>query len=117
MRRQRFIGAGLLAAALVAGGGGTARADDAVSVSVAGPSSGVSAFCPPGTHPGTWTVTDVDGSRIDRDQRVEWTAIGEGGRVAGIGAWIAPYLDSPPPPAAITLTVVCRAGDAPTHHG
>lgn len=101
---RRILGAGVAAAALVGLLAGTAQADGPVIVSVIGPPSGVAAYCPDGMRPGTWTITNPDGSPIDPGQRVRWTVTsGE----HGIGAWIAPYDQSPPPPPAIELTVVC----------
>lgn len=88
--RKRFVGA-------------PAQAAGAVAVTVTGPPSGVAACCPGGTHPSSWTVTDGDGSPPAGNQRLEWTVTSG---PTGIGAWIAPYDHSPPPPA-ITLTVVC----------
>ncbi|WP_225448097.1 hypothetical protein [Streptacidiphilus sp. P02-A3a] len=75
-----------------------------VTVAVTGPASGVVAYCPPGMRPGSWSVTGGDGSPLAGDQRQEWTVTTG---VTGIAAWIAPYDHSPPPPATITLTVVC----------
>lgn len=101
--RKRLLGAGLAAVGLAALLAGPAHADGGTSVSVTGSPDGVVAHCPPGTHPADWTVTNGDGSPLGPDQRVRWTSVGED----GVGAWIAPYTGSPPPPESITLTVSC----------
>ncbi|MER5862969.1 hypothetical protein [Kitasatospora sp. NPDC002040] len=99
--RKRLLGAALAAAGLTALLAGPAHA--AETVAVTGPPGGVTAYCPAGQHPVDWTVTNGDGSPLGADQRVRWTRTGEN----GVSAWIAPYLNSPPPPESITLTVSC----------
>ncbi len=104
MRRQRILGAGVLAVALTAFLGGPARAADGTTVTVVGPSGGVVAHCPAGLRPGPWTLTNGDGSPLGPGQRWDWTVTGG---ETGIGAWIAPYDHSPPPPVTIRLTLTC----------
>ncbi|WP_405020866.1 hypothetical protein OHV05_32315 [Kitasatospora sp. NBC_00070] len=101
--RKRLLGVGLAAAGLAALLAGPAHADDTTSVSVTGSPGGVEAHCPEGTHLTDWKVTNGDGSPLGPDQRVRWTDAGN----EGVGAWIAPYEGSPPPPESITLTVFC----------
>ncbi|GAB2723954.1 hypothetical protein [Kitasatospora kifunensis] len=106
MRPGRLAGAGLAAVALTAILAGPAQADALPeTVSVTGSPGGVVAICPEGLHPdNNWTLTNGDGTPLGKNQRWNWTVTGGG---QGIAAWIAPYLNSPPPPPSITLTVVC----------
>ncbi|WP_329576241.1 hypothetical protein OG500_03070 [Kitasatospora sp. NBC_01250] len=106
MRPGRLAGTGLAAVALTAILAGPAQADALPeTVSVTGSPSGVTAICPDGLHPdNNWTLTNGDGTPLGNDQRWRWT-VGPGAQ--SISAWIAPYLDSPPPPPSITLTISC----------
>ena len=106
MRPGRLVGTGLAAVAVTAILTGPAQADSLPeTVSVTGSPGGVAAICPQGLHPDNhFTITNGDGTPLGSDQRWRWTVIEGGG---GIGAWIAPYLNSPPPPPSITLTVAC----------
>ncbi|MFI6642501.1 hypothetical protein [Streptomyces sp. NPDC050504] len=75
------------------------------TVAATGSPSGVTAICPEGLRPDNdWTITNGDGSPLDPNHRRRWT-LSEDGRA--ISVWIAPYLNSPPPPSSITLTVHC----------
>jgi heme A synthase len=104
MQHRRWVGASLAAVALAVVLGGPVQADDTTNVSVTGPSSGVTAHCPEGMQATTSSVTDGDGKPLGPGQRVRSTLL-DGGN--GVGAWIAAYDNSPPPPATITLTVTC----------
>ncbi|MFD0403436.1 hypothetical protein ACFV84_11760 [Kitasatospora sp. NPDC059811] len=106
MRPGRLAGAGLAAVALTATLAGPAQADNLPeTVSATGSPSGVTAICPEGLHPDNdWIITNGDGTRLGANQRWQWRD-SDGGR--GIIVWIAPYLDSPPPPPSIRLTISC----------
>ena len=106
MRTGRLVGAGLAAVAVTAIVAGPAQADNLPeTVSATGSPSGVTAVCPQGLQPAdNWTITNGDGTPLGKDQRWTWRTY-EGGRA--ITVWIGPYLNSPPPPPSITLTVSC----------
>ncbi|OKJ05601.1 hypothetical protein [Kitasatospora sp. CB01950] len=104
MRRQ-LVGTGLAAALVVAVAAGPAAAF-AETVTATGAPSGVIAICPDNISPTDVHVTDGDGTPLGPGQRVRTTAVGS----TGVGAWIAPYDGSPPPPAAIRLTITCTDG-------
>ncbi|MGW4378766.1 hypothetical protein [Kitasatospora sp. NPDC004531] len=101
-RRTAGLGLGLAAAALVATAAGPAAAFSEI-VTATGSPSGVIAICPDGISPTDVHVTNGDGTPLGAGQRVRTTAVGD----TGVGAWIAPYQGSPPPPASIRLTVTC----------
>jgi len=107
MRPRRLVGAGLAAVALTAILAGSAQADSLPeTVSATGSPSGVEVICPQGLQPdNNWTLTNGDGTPLGKDQRWDWTVPEGGGAIA---VWIAPYLNSPPPPPSITLTDVCN---------
>ncbi|MFF0297286.1 hypothetical protein ACFYS8_15560 [Kitasatospora sp. NPDC004615] len=93
--------AGLAVAALAMAAGPAAAFTETVAAT--GAPSGVVAICPEGVNPSDVHVTNGDGTPLGPDQRVHTTAVG----ATGVGAWIAPYQDSPPPPASIRLTITC----------
>ncbi|GAA1962520.1 hypothetical protein [Kitasatospora viridis] len=106
MRLRRLAGAGLAAVALTATLAAPAQAGTLPeTVTATGSPGGVVALCPDGLHPADWSITNGDGTPLGNDQRWEWTVVGDGDN--GIGAWIAPYDNSPPPPPSIRLTVFC----------
>ncbi|GGQ90491.1 hypothetical protein [Kitasatospora griseola] len=102
--RKRTAGLALAAATLLAAAGPAAAFTETVAAT--GAPSGVVAICPDGITPTDVHVTNGDGTPLGPDQRVRTTAVGS----TGVGAWIAPYQGSPPPPAAIRLTVTCTDG-------
>ncbi|MFJ5231064.1 hypothetical protein ACIQBJ_14365 [Kitasatospora sp. NPDC088391] len=102
--RKRVAGLGLLAATLLGAAAGPAAALDPETVTAVGSPGGVEALCPQGLKPADPHVTNGDGSPLGPDQRWRLTVI-DGGQ--GYAAWIAPYNDSPPPPASIALTISC----------
>ncbi|WAL75851.1 hypothetical protein OU787_32510 [Kitasatospora sp. YST-16] len=111
MTRKRILGAGLaLAAALaalvpVAAGPAAAAADPNVeTVTAVGSSGGVVARCPQGWTPSDPHITNADGTPLAPDQRWHYGPIQGDDGFAG---WIAPYLNSPPPPEKIALTITC----------
>ncbi|SEL78493.1 hypothetical protein [Streptacidiphilus jiangxiensis] len=102
----RLVGAGLAAVALAATLAGPAQADNLPeTVAATGSPSGVTALCPQGLHPAdNVTITNGDGTPLGPNQR--WTWRDTDGQ-PGVIAWIGPYLNSPPPPPSITLTISC----------
>ena len=106
MRTGRLVGAGLAAVAVTAILAGPALADTLPeTVSATGSPSGVSAICPQGMHPDNhFTITNGDGTPLGSNQRWDWRDSLDGN---GIMVWIGGYLNSPPPPPSITLTVSC----------
>ena len=106
MRSGRLVGAGLAAVAVTAILAGPALADTLPeTVSATGSPKGVSAICPQGLHPATpFTITTGDGTPLGSNQRWDWRDSLDGN---GIMVWIGGYLNSPPPPPSITLTVSC----------
>ncbi|ROR35373.1 hypothetical protein [Kitasatospora cineracea] len=111
LTRKRILGPGLaLAAALaslaaVTAGPAAAAADPNVeTVTAVGSSGGVVARCPQGWTPGDPHIANGDGTPLAPNQRWHYGPI-EGGD--GFAGWIAPYLNSPPPPDTIALTITC----------
>ncbi|MFC8720797.1 hypothetical protein [Kitasatospora sp. NPDC057198] len=108
--RRRLAGAALAAAALAAVAAAPAAATDidTETVTAVGSPSGVEARCPHGWTASDARITNGDGSPLAPDQRWHMTGVFEDGILNGAAGWIAPYLDSPPPPESIAITVVCH---------
>jgi hypothetical protein len=60
--------------------------------------------CPEGWTASDPHITNADGTPLAPNQR--WH-VGPGGGDGGYAGWIAPYLNSPPPPEKIALTITC----------
>ncbi|GLW52167.1 hypothetical protein [Kitasatospora phosalacinea] len=109
--RKRILGLGLAVAALAAvaagpaAGSAAAAADPNVeTVTAVGSSGGVVARCPEGWTPSDPHITNGDGTPLAPNQRWHYGPIQGNDGFAG---WIAPYLNSPPPPDTIALTITC----------
>ncbi|RKE23116.1 hypothetical protein [Streptomyces sp. TLI_171] len=109
MRKRIGPGLGLAAvlSAVLAGPAAAAADPNVETVTAVGSPSGVVARCPEGWTPTDPHITNGDGTPLGPDQR--WH-LGPISGADGYAGWIAPYLDSPPPPESIALTITCTNG-------